>query len=318
MKSLKNIYFVTFASFIFFISLGCSQQAYYKDSRFLMGTLIEITCPDQQAMEIAFDEIKRIDGLLSKFNPESEVSRLNAAGKLQVGPDLLYVLKKAKEFYLSSNGAFDVTVGPLVDIWKAAIKNNNLPSDEEIQKAKVLVGFDKVFIDKSDSTVTFLKKGLEIDLGAIAKGYAVDRAIKKVLDFGIKTCLIDAGGDMYCLGKNRDEPWQVGIQHPRNKNDLIDVVRVENKAVATSGDYEQMFILKDEPYSHIINPQTGYPADTGVVSVTVIAPYCLNADALATAIFALGKEKGKVLANYYDDIEAIIYTEEEISVFDSF
>jgi len=211
-------------------SSGCSQPSYYyKQSEFLMGTVIEITCPDQQAMDIAFQEIRRIDKLLSKFNPESEVSKLNELGKLKVGPDLLYVLKKSKEFYLSSNGAFDVTVGPLVDIWKAAMKNNNLPSDEEIQKAKELVGFDKVFIDKSDSTVTFLEKGLEIDLGAIAKGYAVDQAIRKVLDFGVKTCLIDAGVDMYCLGNNRGEPWRAGIQHPRNKNDLIDVVREKIK-----------------------------------------------------------------------------------------
>jgi thiamine biosynthesis lipoprotein len=184
MKTFKHFPFLFLVFFIIFIFLGCSQQAYYKDSKFLMGTVVEISCPDKQALDIAFEEIKRIDKLLNKFNPESEVSKLNATGKLQVGEDLLYVLKKAKEFYLSSNGAFDVSVGPLADIWKKAIKDNQLPSKEEIEKAKTLVGFDKVYIDEASSTVTFLKEGIEIDLGAIAAGYAVDCAIKKVLDLG--------------------------------------------------------------------------------------------------------------------------------------
>jgi len=317
-KTLKNIYFLFPALFITFVFWGCSQQAYYKDSKFLMGTVVEISCPDKQAIDIAFEEIKRIDELLSKFNPESEVSKLNTTGKLQVGEDLLYVLKKAKEFYLSSSGSFDVTIGPLADIWKKAIKDNQLPSKDQIEKAKALVGFDKVYIDEASSTVTFLKEGIEIDLGAIAAGYAVDRAIKKVLDLGIDSCLINIGGDLYCLGDNKGEPWQVGIQHPRNKNELIDILRITDRAVSTSGDYEQKFILNDKRYSHIIDPRTGYPADTGVVSATVTAPYCLNADVLATTIFVLGKEKGLALVNYYDNTKAVIYTEEEISVFDNF
>jgi thiamine biosynthesis lipoprotein len=134
----------------------------------------------------------------------------------------------------------------------------------------------------------------------------------------INSCLINIGGDLYCLGDNRGEPWQVGIQHPRNKNELIDILRITNRAVSTSGDYEQKFILNNKRYHHIIDPRTGYPVDNGVVSATVIAPYCLNADALATAIFVLGKEKGLALVNYYDNTEAIIYTEEEMSVFDNF
>jgi thiamine biosynthesis lipoprotein len=318
MNNFKKIYFLFCVFLAVYILFGCSQKTYYKHSEFFMGTIIEITCPDKNAINIAFAEIKRIEKILSKFIPDSEVSRLNKIGKLKVSPDLLYVLKKAKEFYISSDGGFDITVAPLVDIWKDAIKNNKLPSEEQIKKAKKLVGFNNIYIDEKNSTVTFLKKGVKIDLGAIAKGYAVDQAIKKIKKLGIKSCLIDAGGDIYCLGDKYDEPWQIGIQHPRRKGKLIDILKLKNKAVATSGDYEQMFVIENKRYHHIIDPNTGYPAKKGVISVTVIAPYCLNADALATAIFVLGKKKGQNLANYYKNTEALIYTEDEIKVFDMF
>lgn len=318
MKILNNICHLFVVAVLILALSGCSGQRYYKRTEFLMGTVIEITCPDQQAIDIAFEEIKRIEGLLSKFKPESEVSRLNKLGSLKVGPDLLYVLKRSREFYFSSGDGFDITVGPLVDIWKQAIRTNELPSSEEIEKAKELVGFNKIVIDEEKSTVTFLKEGMQIDLGAIAKGYAVDRAIKKVLDFGIKSCLITAGGDIYCLGTKEGDPWEVGIQHPRNKNDLIDILRLENQAVATSGDYQQMFILNNKRYSHIIDPNTGYPADTGVIAATVIAPNCLTADALATSIFVLGKTKGLNLANYYGIKEVFVYKEEDLHSYDSF
>lgn len=318
MRFLKNILFLLVSTLFLITISACSKNNYYKRSEFIMGTVVEITCSDQQAIDKAFSEIKRIEHLLSKYIADSEVSKLNEAGKLKVGPDLLYVLKRAKEFYLVSNGAFDVTVGPLVDIWKKAIKNNILPQEEDVKKAKQLVGFDKVLIDEKESTVAFLKEGIKIDLGAIGKGYAVDCAIKKVRDFGIQSCIIAVAGDIYCLGDKNGEPWQVGIQHPRNKKELLDILSLKDQAVSTSGDYQQMFIIGDKRYSHIIDPHTGYPAESKVVSATVLAQDCLTADALATTIFVLGKEEGSDLVNYYKNTRALIYTEDEVNAFDMF
>jgi len=318
MRLSKNILFLLISTVFIITISSCSKNNYYKRSEFIMGTIVEITCPDKQAIDIAFNEIKRAEKLLSKYIPDSEVSKLNASGKLKVGPDLLYVLKRAQEFYLVSNGAFDVTVGPLVDVWKKAIKNNKLPPEEEIREAKQLVGFDKVLIDENESTVAFLEEGVKIDIGAIGKGYAVDCAIKKVRDFGVKSCIISVAGDIYCLGDKNGEPWQVGIQHPRNKKELLDILNLKDQAVSTSGDYQQMFIVGDKRYSHIIDPHTGYPAESKVISATVLAQDCLTADALATTIFVLGKEKGLNLVNYYNNIRALIYTEDDIHVFDMF
>ena len=317
MTNPKKITFLIITT-VFFMLVGCSNKTYLKKQEFLMGTMIEITCPDQQAIEAGFKEIERIDKLLSKFNPESEISRLNKIGKLKVSPELLYVLKKAQDFYIKTNGSFDVTVAPLVEVWKKAIRLNKVPTKAEIKKAKELVGFSNVYIDEDKSVVSFLKEGVKIDLGAIAKGYAVDRAIRKIRELRVKSCLIDAGGDIYCLGNKEGDLWQVGIRHPRKKNEIMDIIKLESKAVATSGDYEQMFILNDKRYSHIIDPKTGYPADKGIISVTVIAPYCLTADALATSIFVLGKNKGMDLVNYYGNSEALIYNEEDIDAYDIF
>ncbi|MBM3248375.1 MAG: FAD:protein FMN transferase [Candidatus Omnitrophica bacterium] len=318
MRLLKNTLFLLISTVFIINIFSCSKNNYYKRSEFLMGTIVEITCPDQQAIDIAFNEIRRVENLLSKYIPDSEVSKLNASGKLKVGPDLLYVLIKAKEFYLASNGAFDVTVGPLVDIWKKAIKNNVLPKSEDIKNAKQLVGFDKVLIDEKESTIAFLKEGIKVDLGAMGKGYAVDCAIKKVRDFGVKSCLISVAGDIFCLGDKNGEPWQVGIQHPRNKKELLDILNLKDQAVSTSGDYQQMFVVGDKRYSHMIDPHTGHPAESKVISATVLAQDCLTADALATTIFVLGKEKGLDLVNYYNNSRALIYTEDDIHVFDMF
>lgn len=318
MKLIKSIIFFVVLIFVAVTLSACSSKQYYSKSEFLMGTVIKITCTDQQAIDAAFKEIKRVESILSKFKPESEVSKLNKEGTLKVGPDLLYVLKRAKELYRESDGAFDVTVAPLIDVWKTAIKNKNLPTNEEIEKAKNLVGFENVSIDEEKSIITFLKKGVTIDLGGIAKGYAVDQAIKKLREIGIKSCLIDAGGDVYCLGSKRGEPWQIGIQHPRKKGELIDIIRIKDRAVATSGDYEQMFVIDNKRYCHIINPKTGYPSESGIMAVTVIASYCINADALATSIFVLGEKKGMDLIHKQPNTEAFIYREDDLNVFDIF
>ncbi|MDP2906090.1 MAG: FAD:protein FMN transferase, partial [Candidatus Omnitrophota bacterium] len=180
---------LTIAAIVLLLS-GCLQQPLHRDTRVLMGTFVEVVSTDARAQKIAFDEIKRIEDLLSKYRPESEVSRLNRAGKLKVSAETFALLKTCKEFSAATDGAFDVSVGALVDLWGFTDKKFRVPSEQEIAAALAKVGSDKIVLNESDSTVEFSTPGLKIDLGGVAKGYAVDRAIEKIKQAGIDNCLI--------------------------------------------------------------------------------------------------------------------------------
>lgn len=282
----------------------------YQEKRVMMGTFVEIISPEKIAAKIAFAEIQRIENLLSKYNPNSEISRLNKAGELSVSGDTAYILRRAKEFWLKSAGAFDITVGPLLDLWGFTDKKFRIPERTEINKALKLVGMEKIVFVEDDHMVKFSLPGVKIDLGAIAKGYAIDCAVKKLKEGNIKNCLINAGGDIYCLGTKLGKPWEVAIQDPR-ENDLIGYLELKDQAVATSGDYAQYFTRKNKRYSHIFNPRTGFPVHSGVISVTVIAPDALTADALATAIFVLGEQKGLELAKRFAGVKVKIVEDKD-------
>jgi len=309
----KFILLYTLYSILYTSLCGCQNQQLYKDTQLMMGTTVEVISPDKKAAGIVFTEIKRIEDLLSIYREDSEISKLNRIGKLNASPETFYIIKKAGKFWLISEGAFDITIGPLMDIWGFTDKEYKFPQEEEIQKTKNLVGFDKIVFNNIQNVIEFKIQGMKIDLGAIAKGYAVDCAVSKLRENKIKSCLINAGGDIYCLGDKFGKPWNVAVQNPRGP-DFLGYLELKDKAAATSGDYEQYFIKDNKRYSHILNPKTGYPADSGVVSVTVIAPDCLTADALATSIFVLGEEKGEALAKKIPDVKVNIVEEKSGTV----
>ena len=292
---------------------GCQDKALYKDTQVLMGTFVEVISPDENAKDIVFAEIKRIEDLLSKYKPDSEISKLNKLGQLKVSPDTLFIIKKAKSFWQLSDGAFDITVGPLLDLWGFTDKKFYLPSKLEIDGILNFIGTDKILLQEDDNMVKFEFLRMKIDLGAIAKGYAVDCAVKKIKEKGIKSCLINAGGQIFCLGDKFGKPWHIAVQNPRDKNDILTYLDLKDKAVATSGDYEQYFFKDNHRYCHIFNPKTGYPVEPDLISVTVVAADGLTADALATAIFVLGKEKGEVLAKKFPDVKVKIIEERDVS-----
>jgi len=303
--SAKNYFTILILSLLL---SGCQNHELYKDARLMMGTFVEVVSPDKRAAGITFAEIQRIENLLSKYKPDSEISKLNRLGRLKASPETFYVIKKAKDFWLATNGAFDITVAPLVSLWGFTEKRYRLPADKEIKSALNLVGSDKIILHEEDNVVEFKTPGMKIDLGAIAKGYATDCAVNKLKAAGIKRCLINAGGQIYCLGDNFGIPWKVAIKNPRGKT-VIGYLKLKDKAVATSGDYEQYFFKNNKRYGHILNPKTGYPADSGILSVTVVAQDGLTSDALATAIFVLGKSKGAVLAGRFADTKVRIIEE---------
>ena len=291
---------------LFFLLTGCQcSWALHKDSRFLMGTIVEVISPDSRAADIVFKEVERIDALLSIYKEESEISQLNKQGKIKASADMLFVVKRAGEFWSQTQGAFDVTVGPLVKLWGFYDRNYRVPKDPEIKEISKLIGFDKLSID--DNIIAFKIKNMKIDLGAIAKGYAVDCAVKKLKAAGISSALINAGGDIYCLGDKRGNPWRVAIKTGKGSNP-VEYLELMDKAVATSGNYEQYFSVNNVRYCHILNPKTGKPADSGVKSVTVVADNCLLADALATSIFVLGRTSSEELVKRFN-AEAKISTD---------
>jgi len=314
MKSTLQLKLILLSTIYYLLSTvlcGCQNKTLHRDTQVMMGTFVEVISPYKEAPNIVFSEIKRVENLLSKYKEDSDIAKLNKIGKLKVSPETFYVLQKAKEFWQASDGVLDITVGPLLDLWGFSDKKYYLPKDEEIKQALSKVGFDKIIFNIDDNVVEFKIPGMKIDLGAIAKGYAVDCAVKKLKERRIKSCLINAGGQVYGLGDKFGKPWQIAIKDPRGK-DFLGFLELKNKSVATSGDYEQYFIKGNARYSHILNPKTGYPANSGIVSVTVIAPDGLTADCLATAIFVLGKEKGKALLKRFPDAEVKILEEKDV------
>ncbi|MDD5431505.1 MAG: FAD:protein FMN transferase [Candidatus Omnitrophica bacterium] len=290
---------------------GCHNKPLYKDTQIMMGTFVEVVSPEKDASRVVFAEIKRVEDLLSKYKPNSEVSILNRASELKVSPETFYILKKSKEFYILSNGAFDITTAPLSDLWGFTHKKYILPKRFRITDTLKLVGSDKIELNDSVNVVKFKLSGMKIDLGGIAKGYALDCAVNKLKEAGINSCLINIGGQVYCLGKRFGKPWRIVVRDDKNSKSS-EILEIEDKSVATSGDYEQFFEVGKKRYSHIFNPKSGYPADLGVISATIIAPSGLTADALSTAVFVLGKDKGQLLVKKFPGVSARI-TEKNIN-----
>lgn len=289
---------------VFLVAIaGCSRPL-HKESRFLMGTLVEVTSEDPRAHEIVFQEFKRIELIVNLFDPKSELSLLNQSGDLTVTAELFEIFKAAKEFYRLTDGAFDVTIGPASLLWKKSVKAAQIPSKEEVSMALDGVGFGNIYLNEETRQVKFLRMGVKVDLGGIAEGFALDRAVVKLKAVGITSALINAGGDIYCLGGLHGRPWQVAIQDPRIPKKLVEKVGLMDRAVATSGDYEQFFIFENKRYSHIIDPRTGYPADAGIVSATVVAPDVLTADVVSTSLIVLGRQKGTALLKKFSGVSA--------------
>ncbi len=286
-----------------------------------MGTVltIELTVPDSgpapALMEKCWTEAGRLEGVFSRYIPGSEVNRINRSADRQpvvVSEEMMAVLAKAIEISRLTGGAFDVTVGPLMEIWGFfPEKTGRLPSDREVEAALSRCGWQKIELDRTARTVRFLAPGLELDLGGLAKGYVVDRLSALLISEGVKSGLINAGGDIYCLGRKPDgQPWRIGMEHPRKEGEVLTVLELEDRAVATSGDYRNYFIRSRKRYSHIIDPRTGRPASSGVVESSVLAPDCMTADALATALFVMGAEDGPALLGHVEGVDGVVVTDE--------
>jgi len=281
-----------------------------KQTEMIMGTLVEITVipGNEKAIREAFEALKKVDLLMSTYKEDSEISILNREGKAQVSEETLEVIEDAIKFSNLTDGAFDITCRPLINLWKKAKKEEKLPAEMEIEEAISLVGYQRIILEGNQ--IRLEKKGMQIDLGGIAKGYAVDKAIEALKKNGIKRALVNAGGDLYALGIDpQGEKWQIGVQDPREEDKIIDIIKVKDKAVATSGDYRRYFTLEGKRFSHIVNPKTGLTVQDVPMSVTIIGPDATTTDALSTGVFVLGPEEGMKLIESLPEVEGMIISE---------
>ena len=267
-------------------------------SKSLLGTIVDMKAlhesvqPARLAFYEAFKEIERIEGLLSSHNPDSEISKVNqqAGNKpVKVSYETFAILQRANNYSEQFNGMFDVTIGPLTLLWGFnGDKEVSIPEEEKLAAMLQFVDYKKISLSRKDTTAALTKAGMQIDLGGIAKGYAIDRAAMILKQNNVTRFLINAGGDIYASGLKADSSkWVVGIQHPRQPNELLAKCELSDFAVATSGDYERYSEIDGKRYHHILNPETGYPADL-CQSVTVLTSTAEKADVWATYLFLIG------------------------------
>ena len=321
----RNIVIVACCFLVAALFLSCTGKGRVDaDSGYqiVMGTFAHIVAVAQNAgtakncIRAALEEIHKVDNLMSDYKSDSDISRVNREAyekPVQVSEATFEVLQRSIEFSKMTDGAFDVTVGPLVALFRKAKETKVSPSEEQIAQAKSKVGFEKLKLDNENRTVQFSEKGMLLDLGGIAKGYAIDKAIEAARRCGAVGTMVDIGGDVRCFGlppKGRDH-WLIGLQDPNSAIEGMEggglrlVLTVTNEAVATSGDYQQFVIIEGKRYSHIMNRRTGKSAES-LSSVTIIADNATDADALATAVSVMGAEKGLALIEKLPNTEAIL------------
>lgn len=247
---------------------------------------------DESVIKCAAERVKELHQRLSAFNKQGDIGAINAAaGKsyVSVHSDTLYLVEKAKAYALITNGAFDPTIRPLVKLWDIGGRDKTIPDSREILRGMCLTNYNDIQIDHQGKRIMLRHQQQELDLGGIAKGYAADEVRRILLEGGVTNAFINLGGTVIVLGK----PLTVGIQHPDRKTGIsMGVFRLSNQAAVTSGSYEKFFIKDGRRYHHLLNPQTGSPADSRLKSVTIIGNSAMELDALSTAVFILGIEKG--------------------------
>jgi thiamine biosynthesis lipoprotein len=279
----------------------------YSYTEYHMGVdaRLVVYAPDQPTAEragaAAFARIAALDSIMSDYRRDSELMRLcDGAGgpPARVSPDLFLVLRRAQEVARQSGGAFDVTVGPLVALWRKARKTAVLPDPAEIERARLLVGWEKVRLDEGARTVQLIVRGMKLDLGGIGKGYAADAAQRVLKEHGISRALVEMGGDIVVSGPPPGtEGWTVRVPNAGTDQGSADL-RFADRALSTSGDTEQFVVIGGRRYSHLVDPRTGQ-ALTNRVQVTLTAPDGLTSDPLTKALSILGEEdRSKLLAAY--------------------
>ncbi len=285
-----------------------SPPGVVTETRFLMDTLVSVSLwgvPERDAPEAfgqAYEALEAVSREMGRVNG-SPLWALNRAGGGAVSPAMGDVLEASLQWARRTRGAFDPTVAPLLDLWDILAGPHPPPNEGQVRKALEDVGWERVRYDPSGRTVDL--EGTRLDLGGIAKGYAIDRAAEALRRWGADSFIVNAGGDLYVAGAKGRDPWRVGIQHPRDTGTFLRVVTPLEGALVTSGDYERAYLWEGRRIHHILDPRSGEPA-AQCQSVTVWAPTAMDADALATAAFVLGPAEGLAFLEEQPGAEGMI------------
>ena len=307
---------------------GTHDAQIHEISGKTMGTFyhIKISAPDKIDRAIVKNQIdaclKAVNKSMSMYLKTSEISIFNQSREItpmEISQGFALVLEQARTLYGLTGGAWDGTIKPLVDLWGFGTKNptGNAPDKDTIHRALAKTGFDKIIL--SEQTLAKKTPDISLDLGSIAKGYGVDQVASLLLETGFKNILVEIGGEVVGFGEKKPgRPWNVGIATPdkqMSKQTVYQAISLQDRALATSGDYRNFVVMNKKAYSHIIDPSTGYPVDNGVVSASVLAETCTFADGLATALMVMGAQKGIALVNRMAETECFIIVQEKSGVF---
>ena len=316
-KSLSYLTVTLLVFLLLYATLNTKAPMEYSFARMQMGTVVEITVYGGDEGEIdgvvetAFQEIDRLEAIFSSYRNDSDVSKINrkaGKGEVVVSPEVIFVVTRALEIAEKSGGAFDPTVGILGRLWSfSGEQDRPIPSREEVEGLLELVDYRQVVVDREAGGVSLERAGMEINLGGVAKGYIVGRAVEVLKEGGISRGIVKAGGDMVVFDRDKG-PFKIGIQHPRREEMLVGEISFTNEAIATSGDYERFIIRNGVRYHHILDPSTGFPA-RGTQEVTILSRDPTLADALSTTVFVLGPKKGMALIEAFPGVEGMIIDE---------
>ncbi len=311
MKSFLINNIIAVALVLFFTGCGGDVE---RVSRNLLGTIITITIPDREstpdAFKVAFNEIEKVQKSFSIYDSDSELSRVNRDAytrPVKISSELLEVIEFSNRVSEKTGGAFDITWASSGKIWDFSDPEKfTPPADEKIKKILPLISYKNMKLDKKAGTVRILRPGTKIGLGGIAKGYAVKMAIAALKNKGLRGAIVACAGDIQVIGDDNGRPWMAGIQDPRGNSVIATFPMSDGDSVSTSGDYERFRIVNGRRYHHIIDPSTGYPADSGLISVTVFSRDPLVSDAYSTAFFVRGLDKSKVILSSMSGVSAVM------------
>lgn len=301
--------------FLLFLIVGSaivlSRSRYRVSEGFIFGTTYHVKYAGTKSLDKEIlAELQRVDEALSIFKETSTISRFNRNEPFAPNEMFTEVVGLSQRIASQTDGAFDITVEPLVNAWGFGFKNKDNVTDAQIDSLRTFVGFEKLVLEKD----TFIKKDprLALDCGAVAKGYGVDRVAKLLSEKGCVNYMVEVGGEVVVKGKNPNgKPWTLGINKPvedstRTNNEVQCVIGLTDKAVATSGNYRNFYYKDGRKYAHTIDPKTGHPVRHSLLSATVVTPSCARADALATAFMVMGVEKAKAFARKNPDVDVYL------------
>lgn len=293
----------------------------YAEQQFLMGTYVKIQIFDegkQDVLDKGFDRIKELDKKITVNQKGSEVDDINQKAGIEpvkVSDDVYDLIKDSIYYSKDSDGGFDLSIGPITQLWHIGFDDARKPEQEEIDKALTFVDYQKVILNDEEKSVFLPEKGMELDLGAIAKGYITDEAVDVLKENGVTSGIVDLGGNVYVLGdnpKSEDGTWRVGIQDPNEvRNTIVGTVREKNKTLVTSGIYERNLEVDGDVYHHLFDSRTGYPFDNEIAGVTIVADKSIAGDGLSTGVFAKGVKEGMAYVDSLEGVDAIFVTKDD-------